>query len=695
MTSLKTVTTSHSFVSRARRGSPRRSAGLLALLTFGWSAAADAYPLRFPARGDSLPNGVYFESDGHTDEDYGNVTWSIDIRAMAFRDSDWQSYEPGTIPGNETNEDKYVFGAPVYAPEDGEIIACWWTAPDKPGPNTGYDIDGDGIFGEPNVPDDRSPLGGGNHLQIRNADGDHIVFLAHMQNGSIPPELCPLPASRDSNGDGWPDNRTSTCSLGGSWDGWQAGTILPTPVPVKAGDFLGRVGHSGSSSGPHLHIHVKPFTTDAQGDPCEGPSEEIEFVETWAQTCEPGEDAATFAWDPLHLENPLEPWTLAPSEDPGGTLGTGPEWIETPRWCFLPDAIGAQQDHEDYNVAATNLHFTTHSSGDTLVYQSGGALRLRTYKLLTDGSISNQSTLSEGSVLDVAAVRPRSDRHVVVSIRGSNGDLKHIPYTVASTNGAIVRQVGKELSESAVYQVETTPSPAHDGFVAAIEDSGGNLKVIDYHVDAALNIARDLSGNGTGGAIDEVAITTVKHVFEGVVTAELDPSGLLVVRSFEVPATGGVIDADVATTFIQGESVTIDAVPVMYGLNEYVVTGVRQTGSDVLRLDTWWIDPVGEIDWVDTISAGAAVSHDATSTVYGGDLVSVVRDAQDNFRMIGWRIDSAGGITRNATRALSAVTQVAVVAPLGSGQDHLVAARTDAQGELHLFSYGSAFSPSW
>lgn len=689
MTSLKTVTTS-SFVSRTAL---RRSAGLLALLAFGWSATADAYPLHFPARGDSLPSGTYFKSDGHTNEDYGNNTWAIDISALTFRDGQWRSYKSSAIPGSETNSDHVAFGAALYAPEDGEIVACWRTAPEKPGPNTDYDIDGDGVFGEEE--DDASPLGGGNHLQIRNADGDYVVLFAHMQNGSIPPELCPLPASSDLNGDGWPDGGAMTCSLGGNWDGFRAATVLSTPVPVKAGQFIGRLGHSGRSGGPHLHIHAKPFTTDPQGTPCEGPSEEIEFLEAWAQTCEPGQDVTVSAWDPLQLENPLEPWTLAPSGDPGGTIGTEPEWIETPRWCFLPDAIGAQQDHNDYNVAATNLHFTTHSSGDLLAYQSGGALRLRSYKLLADGTISDQSALNEGSVLDVAVARPRSDRHVVVSVRGSNGDLKHIPYTVSSTTGAIVRQVGKELPESAVFQVETTPSPTHDGFVAAIEDSAGNLKVIDYHVDSALNIARNYSSNGTGGAIDQLAITTTTHVFDGVVTAELTPAGWLVVRSFEVPATGGVINADTMTTFVQGSAVTIDAVPVMYGIGEYVVTGVRQTTSGVLRLDTWYVDPAGEIEWVDTISAGAIVAHDATSTVSGGDLVSVLRDDQDNFRMIGWEIDGDGGITRNATRVLTQVTQAAVVAPLGSGQDHLVAARTDAQGELHLFSYGSAFSPAW
>ncbi|MCA9712782.1 MAG: hypothetical protein KDK70_43535, partial [Myxococcales bacterium] len=240
------------------------------------------------------------------------------------------------------------------------------------------------------------------------------------------------------------------------------------------------------------------------------------------------------------------------------------------------------------------------------------------------------------------------------------------PYAVDDATGTIARQYGNELSEGTVYQVESTHSPAHDGFVIAIEDGAGNLKVIDYHVDAALDIDRDYSSSGAGGAIDDVAITTVTDGFSGVVTAELAAgTGQLVLRSFEVPAAGGVTLTDTFGTFVFGDAVSVDTVPWFFGLEEYIVTAVIQASDQTLRLDTWELDASGQISWIDTISAGAASTHDAAPVGATGDLVSVVRDAGGDLRMIGWGVDAFGDITRTATRVLGPVTDAAVVAAWG------------------------------
>ncbi|MFV8756792.1 hypothetical protein ACNOYE_40125 [Nannocystaceae bacterium ST9] len=692
------------------------------------SSSAASYPVTFPWRGDALDPGVYFRSNGHTGKDYGNLSWGIDFHAAKWVSSNWR-----TNDGGGKNEDEYIFGVPLYSPIDGEIVACWRTAPDKSAPGVDYDLDGDGIFGEskncsisgalckedsdcPNfntcvTGHDASPLGGGNHLQIRDSSGDYVILFAHMQYDSIPAELCPLPSARDdvdttsspglvlAGADGWPDVDTDDCNTAGM-DGWQRDTILPTPVPIQAGDFLGRVGHSGRSTDPHLHMQVKPLTTDGQGDHCEGDTEELVFYESWSQMCASGE-APTGGWSPLDAGNPLEPYAIGVSCDDDGDCDPGEVCsreecvVVKPGYCFLPDAIGIQEDHDDLAVAATNLHFTTHADGEVLVYQSSGNLRLRSYDLAANGDFVAQSTRSEGAVHDVAVARPLANmRHVVVSIRGSNDDLKHIPYTVATGNGTITRVVGKEKTESGVLQVESTPSPAHGGYVVAIEDEvSGDLRVIDYHVDANLNITRNATDSGLIGPIDDVAITTMSH-FDGVVTAEITAAGGLVLRSFDVPAGGGVTAADDQITLLGGTSVTIDVVPTsVYVGDEYVVTSLLQA-NHTLRIDSWAIDSSsGTISWVDSDTAGEVSEHDgAAGSTIVGDFVVGLRDSDDEFRVVGWDLDWTGQLRRNSTRDLTAVTEVALVGSAAGGGNHLVAARTDSNGDLHLFSYAENYN---
>jgi hypothetical protein len=677
--------------------------------------------MKFPWRGDGLDPNVHFRAQGHTGDDYGNPIWGIDFHAAKWENSEWKSND-----GGGQNADEYIFGVNVYSPVDGEIVACWRTAPEKPSPSLNYDLDGDGVYGEAKncvvsgavcednsdcfavwpVVDtcgaghDVSPMSAGNHVQIRNEVGDYVIFFAHLQNGSIPAELCPLPANRDDQdktsspgdtlvgADGWPDNESDNCDGG---EGFPQDTLLPTPVPIEAGQFIGRVGHTGASSRPHLHMHAKPLTVDDDGDICLEDSEEIVFYESWSQVCDVGTPLSG-GWSPLDGDNPLEPYDIGGACDTDSDCvgdevcsSEGECVVVSPYYCFLPDAIGEQEDHDDLAVPATNLHFTTHSDGDVLVYQSSGALRLRSYDVDAFGNIVAQDTYNEGSVLDVAVARPNSTRDVIVSIRGSNGVLKHIPYDVSSLSGDIVRMSGKEWTDSSVQQVESTPSPAHAGYVVAVEDGFGNLKVIDYHVTLALDITRNLSGSGTGGAIDDVAITTMSN-YDGVVTAEINGAGNLVVRSFDVPAAGGVTNADTWGTAIDGDSVTVDRVPTAIG-SEYVVTSVIR-GDGTLRLDSWDVDGLGTINWLDGINAGVVSEHDGTAgSTISGDFVTGMRDSNDEFKLIGWDVTVLGQLRRNSTRDLGPVTQTAVAATPAGGGNYLVAARTDEQGDLHLFVY--------
>lgn len=91
-----------------------------------------------------------------------------------------------------------IFGNPVVAPCDGTVIRAQDGLPDLPPPQV-----------------DRANLAG-NHV-IVDCDGIWIV-LAHFQRGSV---------------------------------------MVTEGTPVRTGELIGRVGNSGNTSEPHLHIHAQ------------------------------------------------------------------------------------------------------------------------------------------------------------------------------------------------------------------------------------------------------------------------------------------------------------------------------------------------------------------------------------------------------------------------------------------------------
>lgn len=120
-------------------------------------------------------------------------------------------------PGKDgkSNSDFRVWGKPIYAMADGVVKGFCNVVPNnpKPGEQAKWDVYTHG--------------GAGNHFYIQH--GNLIALYAHMQKGTL------------------------TASL------------LKEGATVKKGARLGLAGNSGSSGGPHLHIHVRKETEIEKG----------------------------------------------------------------------------------------------------------------------------------------------------------------------------------------------------------------------------------------------------------------------------------------------------------------------------------------------------------------------------------------------------------------------------------------------
>jgi hypothetical protein len=218
-------------------------AHLFCLLT-ATSIYAQSYDM--PFRAEDLDEGnlkVYWgrakHSDGGVQEhgyDLGMVRYDSRAKQWTEKAVSEMEYEK-----NKTNDRWLIYGKPVHAMRDGTVIACWRNAPENP-PGGQHPKIAEGFV-----------YGGGNGFWIEHADGTRVEY-AHMIPESVPSHLCPhhnvlLPKKIASPKveDAWPQIRVPA----------------DQQATVKQGQVLGQVGNSGTSSNPHLHIHVEQGGTAA------------------------------------------------------------------------------------------------------------------------------------------------------------------------------------------------------------------------------------------------------------------------------------------------------------------------------------------------------------------------------------------------------------------------------------------------
>lgn len=178
----------------------------------------DGGPLLYPSKVSDLRHN---ESWGTTSNHLGgSQAYGLDTSVMGWNDAslNWDFFYPGADRTKATQHRAY--GMPVYAMADGTVCeALNDQAEWKNYPRVDKDIEPEPIPASTGV-----YSAGGNHVVVRS--GGEIALYAHLQPGSIPAAL-----------------------------------LTPGAV-IKQGQYLGKVGYSGASSGPHLHVHVSQEDPD-------------------------------------------------------------------------------------------------------------------------------------------------------------------------------------------------------------------------------------------------------------------------------------------------------------------------------------------------------------------------------------------------------------------------------------------------
>jgi len=268
---------------------PASVTGLLLLALTGCAGLNDTIrtpeprevTFRFPGDGAGLDADSFWYRAKATHGGGRIQQQAYDLSAVRHDETlGWTRLRRGVSPGGEgRNADYLAYGQKVYAISGGLLTHCWRNAPENPPGGRHPEFDKGRI------------LGGGNSMYIELTSGAR-VFYAHFQPGSIPSELCP-------NDEVFFDKAEGDTS------------VLPPDkrVWVQKGQFLGLVGNSGNSSGPHLHIHLE--TGGDQRDPAE-----LEF-EWFVSRGIDGNPSVEEDWR-VHRGDPLPPGPLAIIATPSG-----------------------------------------------------------------------------------------------------------------------------------------------------------------------------------------------------------------------------------------------------------------------------------------------------------------------------------------------------------------------------------------
>jgi hypothetical protein len=619
-----------------------------------------AQTISFPSRASDLPDDAVWNMSG--DHDGSNAR---DLNVARKTGTGWTTLKGNT---NNSNTDHMIFGLPIYAPVDGEVVSCWANHPDNPSPGVSHSGRCCGGDCSISCDDNACPstnactiARAGNHLAIRKPDGD-VVLLAHMKSGSVAQSVCPNRATFMDDARARAGNypAESYLRLCGPGERNGANGCVTSRPQVKRGQQVGNAGNSGASSGPHLHIDTSVVVESG------GLLDKVGFV---APT------NLNFGWLKHRTDDSV--WKPFLGDD----IRNNPVIMNASPYLRRADATSGD------NVTATSTLFLNGNRVITAtVRESTGTMRLSSWDLAGVSTLNFQADLEAGLAKEVYLGEPAND-YVLAAVRQENDYLKMIAYQVLPS-GTLLRRADYTAGRITALDMATTTIGDRRS-VTAVRDEDGNLKLIAWDIQVAPNGTVSVArlGQASAGEISAVAISH-SRVFNGVFTAVRDSANELKVIPWKLSADG--MSFSRGTSASAGVIATdFDVAPLASG----VAAAVKNSEGN-MEIKTWSANSDGDIGSLrGTIEAGEASEITLLTSSHGGsNLTSVVRNAAGQLYLIGWKIDSNGSNLRrlgsSKAGAASKISGDSVSRYYTSGsRDMIITSMRVAGGDLKLISW--------
>ncbi|HBY80716.1 MAG TPA: hypothetical protein DEG47_27750 [Cyanobacteria bacterium UBA11148] len=563
---------------------------------------------RFPAKASDLKPGQYWSGAASGTESHhsGDERFAHDMGVIAW-DSDKNKWSGNPGKSGAQNTDYLCWNEPVYAMADGVVEAIENGKPDIP----------------PKTPQDQQNKGA-NFVKIRH--GDEVMSYLHLREGSVNPNL--------SKG-----------------------------VHVKAGQFLGRVGNSGNTDHPHLHIsavkngHLRPILFH---------------------------DIHVFPREHLLADgSPNAPWVAVD--------GQGLPWRGKEGNAIWPAPVPPKQVTRlgDSGTQAGAIRIIAAASVGpdqvvTAVRTQNGNLKLIVWDISSDGKTVTRlgDSGNQAGVSDIIAVASLSLGRVITAVRTAAGNLKLICWGIFD-GGKTVTRLGDSGNQAGITDFISVTSVGSSQVVTAVRTNEKTLKLIVWDVsNNGKTIAR--LGDTTNQPIS-IKNTIVTSVGLGrVATTIRTEDGKLKVIVWDISPDGKTV-IRLGDSGDQAGATEIIAVAAL-GFDR-VATAVR-TEAGNLKVIVWGISPNGETvtRLGDSSSQAGATDMIAIASLGSDQVATAVRTKEGNLKIIVWGVfDDGESIARlgDSGSQAGAIDAIALMS-LAKGQ---VATAVRTQGNLKLIAW--------